>query len=71
LLTCLFPLVAVWQPLDQLRLREPLAKEGSISFLKKRIKKLLLVLFTRRDDHPTIDKNKSFLVLFFKKELLS
>jgi outer membrane lipoprotein-sorting protein len=40
------------------------AKEGSISFLKKRNKKLLFCWPTRTPE------NKSFLVLFFKKELL-
>jgi hypothetical protein len=48
-------------------------KEGSISFLKKRNKKLLTVACTIRAQWaaamlPKIDK--SFLVLFFKKELL-
>jgi len=48
-------------------------KQGSISFLKKRNKKLLPVScateFTRLNSlsHAT---DKSFLVLFFKKELL-
>jgi hypothetical protein len=48
-------------------------KKGSISFLKKRNKKLLLFAASRRFTWanqvlPLIDK--SFLVLFFKKELL-
>jgi hypothetical protein len=49
-------------------------KEGSSSFLKKRTKKLLLIAASVRSQLaasvlPAIDK--SFLVLFFKKELLS
>jgi tRNA-binding protein len=36
--------------------------------LKKRSKKLLIAERAAQDDHPTA--NKSFLVLFFKKELL-
>jgi hypothetical protein len=42
-------------------------KEGSISFLKKRNKKLLNVA---RGCGVWPATNKSFLVLFFKKELL-
>ena len=42
-------------------------KEGSISFLKKRNKKLL---FTKVTQHGQRESSKSFLVLFFKKELL-
>jgi hypothetical protein len=46
-------------------------KEGRPSFLKKRSKKLLLIASTRRAKRPNqvltaIDK--SFLLLFFKKE---
>jgi len=49
-------------------------KEGSTSFLKKRSKKLLLIASHKRFDGansvlPLIVK--SFLVLFFKKELLA
>jgi hypothetical protein len=49
-------------------------KKGSISFLKKRNKKLLSV--ARRCRAPRVnamlpETDKSFLVLFFKKELLS
>jgi hypothetical protein len=43
-------------------------QEGSISFLKKRNKKLLLVDADERS--PWTEMSKSFLVLFFKKELL-
>jgi hypothetical protein len=48
-------------------------KKGSSSFLKKRTKKLLLV--SGGSDVPALSDllratNKSFLVLFFKKELL-
>jgi len=42
-------------------------KEGSSSFLKKRTKKLLFVWLTLQIRSET---SKSFLVLFFKKELL-
>jgi hypothetical protein len=48
-------------------------KEGSSSFLKKRTKKLLLIKGSNRlatlNDPPDA-MSKSFLVLFFKKELL-
>jgi hypothetical protein len=49
-------------------------KEGRTSFLKKRSKKLLLIASSRRFKGanwvlPLTDK--SFLVLFFKKEQLS
>jgi hypothetical protein len=50
------------------------AKQGSISFLKKRNKKLLLVARGRRATPVSAvppETDKSFLVLFFKKELLS
>jgi len=47
------------------------AKQGSISFLKKRNKKLLLCWLTLRIRLARIEASKSFLVLFFKKELLS
>jgi hypothetical protein len=43
-------------------------KEGSSSFLKKRTKKLLLMGV--RGPFPRTPTDKSFLVLFFKKELL-
>jgi hypothetical protein len=47
-------------------------REKSASFLKKRSKKLLSIL---RPGAPTVVRtqvtDKSFLVLFFKKELLS
>jgi len=49
-------------------------KQGSISFLKKRNKKLLNVAFgndARCLASMCAARNKSFLVLFFKKELLS
>jgi hypothetical protein len=46
-------------------------KQGSISFLKKRNKKLLLCWLTRLIRLARIEESKSFLVLFFKKELLS
>jgi hypothetical protein len=45
-------------------------KQGSISFLKKRNKKLLLVGGARLLRLARSEANKSFLVLFFKKELL-
>jgi hypothetical protein len=47
--------------------------EASTSFLKKRSKKLLLLRLrgrSRTDEWVTILRTKSFLVLFFKKELL-
>jgi hypothetical protein len=45
-------------------------QEGSSSFLKKRTKKLLLLgMHTDRAGRVN-QQNKSFLVLFFKKELL-
>jgi hypothetical protein len=46
-------------------------KKASSSFLKKRTKKLLL--FGMRTDRPgtSNQQSKSFLVLFFKKELLT
>jgi hypothetical protein len=50
------------------------AKQGSISFLKKRNKKLLLVARSHPSnqvDAVSHETDKSFLVLFFKKELLS
>jgi hypothetical protein len=43
-------------------------EEERTSFLKKRSKKLLFIQTSVREPH-TYD-NKSFLVLFFKKELL-
>jgi hypothetical protein len=46
------------------------AKQGSISFLKKRNKKLLLAWLTRHARSVRTEASKSFLVLFFKKELL-
>jgi hypothetical protein len=45
-------------------------KQGSISFLKKRNKKLLLLWLTRLIRSARIAASRSFLVLFFKKELL-
>jgi hypothetical protein len=42
-------------------------KQGSCSFLKKRTKKLLFPRLVRLARNQT---DKSFLVLFFKKELL-
>jgi len=42
-------------------------KQGSSSFLKKRTKKLLFPRLVRLARNQT---DKSFLVLFFKKELL-
>jgi hypothetical protein len=45
-------------------------QEGSISFLKKRNKKLLLSWLCERYDLLVTVENQSFLVLFFKKELL-
>jgi len=50
----------------------PLGKgqQESSSFLKKRTKKLLLCWLTRPARSVRIPKRKSFLVLFFKKELL-
>jgi hypothetical protein len=48
-------------------------KEGSISFLKKRNKKLLTVACSTRVERGARmlpETDKSFLVLFFKKELL-
>jgi hypothetical protein len=44
--------------------------EGSRSFLKKRTKKLLLSSVRGRHAHRVNQQSKSFLVLFFKKELL-
>jgi hypothetical protein len=44
-------------------------KEGSISFLKKRNKKLLGYSLRGRNN-GTLQQGKSFLVLFFKEELL-
>jgi hypothetical protein len=46
------------------------AKQGSISFLKKRNKKLLFVWLTRLRRPIRTEASKRFLVLFFKKELL-
>jgi len=51
-----------------------IVKQGSISFLKKRNKKLLNVAFgidARCLAWVCAVRNKSFLVRFFKKELLS
>jgi hypothetical protein len=45
-------------------------EKDSTSFLKKRSKKLLLV-GTRAKRLARVPGSKSFLVLFFKKELLS
>jgi hypothetical protein len=45
-------------------------KEGSSSFLKKRTKKLLFDWLTRQKRSVRFEMSKSFLVLFFKKELL-
>jgi hypothetical protein len=46
------------------------SQEGSSSFLKKRTKKLLLDLVRTVRVARVNQRNKSFLVLFFKKELL-
>jgi cytochrome c-type biogenesis protein CcmH len=46
------------------------AKQGGISFLKKRNKKLLFVWLTWPTRQARNESSKSFLVLFFKKELL-
>jgi hypothetical protein len=49
-------------------------KKGRTSFLKKRSKKLLLIASSRRFKSANwmqLVTDKSFLVLFFKKELLS
>jgi hypothetical protein len=46
-------------------------QQGSSSFLKKRTKKLLLCWLTRQARLATTNEIKSFLVLFFKKELLA
>jgi hypothetical protein len=48
----------------------PGEKKGSSSFLKKSTKKLLFVQCTRMIRRPLAQAVKSFLVLFFKKELL-
>jgi hypothetical protein len=45
-------------------------KQGSRSFLKKRTKKLLSGWLTRLIRPARTKSRKSFLVLFFKKELL-
>jgi hypothetical protein len=45
-------------------------REGSSSFLKKRTKKLLLDLVRVDRGLRVNQSSKSFLVLFFKKELL-
>jgi hypothetical protein len=45
-------------------------KEGRTSFLKKRSKKLLLIWATGVAT-STVQVNKSFLLLFFKKEVLA
>jgi hypothetical protein len=45
------------------------AKQASASFLKKRSKKLLDI--GRRLGRREYSRDKSFLVLFFKKELLA
>jgi hypothetical protein len=49
---------------------ETVKKAGSSSFLKKRTKKLLLDCLTRQQRSVSTKQSKSFLVLFFKKELL-
>jgi hypothetical protein len=46
------------------------AKQESSSFLKKRTKKLRLDWLTRFVRLARNEESKSFLVLFFKKELL-
>jgi hypothetical protein len=48
---------------------QPLQEQASTSFLKKRSKKLLIVEALRWQRRDSSDQ--SFLVLFFKKELLS
>jgi len=53
--------------------RDTAKKQGSISFLKKRNKKLLPVASVFGSDLAAgvlPETDKSFLVLFFKKELL-
>jgi hypothetical protein len=50
---------------------DTLAKQGNISFLKERNKKLLLSCRPGRYEQHIRKTNKSFLVLFFKEELLS
>jgi hypothetical protein len=57
------------EPLDGGTLKGD-AQQGSISFLKKRNKKLLFSWAPRPMQRRFARKNKSFLVLFFKKELL-
>jgi len=46
-------------------------KQGSSSFLKKRTKKLLSGWLTRLIRPARTKSSESFLVLFFKKELLA
>jgi hypothetical protein len=46
-------------------------RQESSSFLKKRTKQLLLCWLTRQARSVRTVESKSFLVLFFKKELLS
>jgi hypothetical protein len=50
---------------------DAIAKQESISFLKKRNKKLFLSCLTWLLRPARTEASKSFLVLFFKKELLS
>jgi hypothetical protein len=45
-------------------------QQESSSFLKKRTKKLFIQWLTRLIRSVRTEENKSFLVLFFKKELL-
>jgi hypothetical protein len=65
----------VWQPglKGQLKNTDRSGKEGSTSFLKKRSKKLLSIHFSDKHVNRRLErsqKNKSFLVLFFKKRTL-
>jgi hypothetical protein len=55
---------------DSRKATDTRAKQGSISFLKKRNKKLLLCWLKRPRRSSWAEISKSFLVLFFKKELL-
>jgi hypothetical protein len=60
---------------DKIRRKSPApsgkGQQESSSFLKKRTKKLLLFWLTRQITLVRTVERKGFLVLFFKKELLS
>jgi hypothetical protein len=62
--------LALYQPSLSLTHRKTAKRQGSSSFLKKRTKKLVLDLVRAGRIGRVNRQSKSFLFLFFKKEML-